>query len=181
MPGILRDRNGQATQAKCHRADSDGIGKHHSIHRKEGWLVPCLCRLRNVERNNCPRIWSVTTYGRVKWLLQWGNYPLVTWRELRLLENWNWPRGPRERCVHELSWHFQMTGIPVALCNAPAAFERAMAVLLSSVNWKLALVYIVDLLVFLNNIKNHISHLWKVPTGLEYRNVIHELKRVPSR
>ena len=52
--------------------------------------------------------------------------------------------------------------MPFGLKNAPATFQRAMDVILASVNWKYALVYLDDIVIFSNTFEEHLQHFRSV-------------------
>jgi len=54
---------------------------------------------------------------------------------------------------------YQCTRLPFGLCNAPAAFQRAIDMILAGVNWQNALVYLDDLIIFSADAESHLSHL----------------------
>ena len=54
---------------------------------------------------------------------------------------------------------FEFVRMPFGLCNAPSTFQRAMDILLTGLNWKFALIYIDDILVFSRNFEEHLAHL----------------------
>lgn len=49
--------------------------------------------------------------------------------------------------------------MPLGLNNAPETFKRAMDVILASVKWPLALIYLDDVLIFWNSFGEKIDHL----------------------
>ena len=52
--------------------------------------------------------------------------------------------------------------LPFGLRNAPATFQRAMDIILSSVKWKYCLVYLDDIIVFSASQEDHLNHLRSV-------------------
>ncbi|ROT61688.1 hypothetical protein C7M84_020536 [Penaeus vannamei] len=54
-------------------------------------------------------------------------------------------------------WHFN--AMPFGLCNAPGCFERLMEQVLEGLQWKVALVYLDDVLVFGNTFEEELEHL----------------------
>lgn len=54
---------------------------------------------------------------------------------------------------------YQYITMPFGLCNAPAAFQRFMNRLLGSMRWRSALVYIDDIIVYTNTLKEHAKEL----------------------
>ncbi|ROT65408.1 hypothetical protein C7M84_016621 [Penaeus vannamei] len=57
-------------------------------------------------------------------------------------------------------WHFNV--MPFGLCNAPGCFERLMEQVLEGLQWKVALVYLDDILVFGNTFEEELEHLTEV-------------------
>ncbi|ROT85912.1 hypothetical protein C7M84_003952 [Penaeus vannamei] len=57
-------------------------------------------------------------------------------------------------------WHFNV--MPFGLCNAPGCFERLMEQVLEGLQWKVALVYLDDVLVFGNTFEEELEHLTEV-------------------
>jgi Reverse transcriptase (RNA-dependent DNA polymerase) len=49
--------------------------------------------------------------------------------------------------------------MPFGLCNAPATFQRALAMLLCKVKWKYALVYLDDVIIYSKSIEEHFEQL----------------------
>jgi len=54
---------------------------------------------------------------------------------------------------------FRYTRMPFGLKNAPATFQRVMDVILSSVRWQFALVYLDDIFVFSTTVEDHFDHV----------------------
>lgn len=52
--------------------------------------------------------------------------------------------------------------LPFGLRNAPATFQRAMDIILSSVKWRFCLVYLDDIIVFSSTKEEHLRHLRSV-------------------
>ena len=61
---------------------------------------------------------------------------------------------------------FQFTRMPFGLRNAPATFQRAIDIILSSVKWQYCIVYIDDVIIFSKSIGDHFDHLNEVLTLL---------------
>lgn len=57
-------------------------------------------------------------------------------------------------------WHFNV--MPFGLCNAPSCFERLMERVLEGMQWKAALVYLDDVLVFGNTFEEELVRLTEV-------------------
>lgn len=72
---------------------------------------------------------------------------------------------------------FQYTHMPFGLRNAPATFQRAMDIVLSSVKWNFCLVYLDDIVVFSPDAKRHIEHLDHVLTLLRQAGLTIKLKK----
>ena len=54
---------------------------------------------------------------------------------------------------------YEFIRMPFGLCNAPSTFQRAMDVLLAGLNWKTALIYIDDILVYSRTFNDHLADL----------------------
>ena len=61
---------------------------------------------------------------------------------------------------------FQYTRMPFGLRNAPETVQRSMYIVLSSVKWQFALVYLDDIVIFSPNPRTHVEQLDKVLTLL---------------
>jgi len=64
---------------------------------------------------------------------------------------WSIPIAPEDREKTEFTTPmglYEFNYLPFGLCNAPATFQRLMDVLLSGLQWKSALVYLDDILVY---------------------------------
>lgn len=57
------------------------------------------------------------------------------------------------------------------LCNAPATFQRIIEKTLSGLQWKKAVLYLDDIVVFGKNFEEHISNLEKVFDRLDEMNL----------
>lgn len=66
---------------------------------------------------------------------------------------------------------FQYTVMPFGLCNAPATFQRIIKKTLSGLQWKIAVLYLDDIVVFGKNFEEHISNLEKVVDRLDEMNL----------
>lgn len=59
---------------------------------------------------------------------------------------------------------YRFKRMPFGLQNAPTTFQRAIDVVLASVKWQFALVYLDDIIVFSQSIDDHFDHLRTVLT-----------------
>jgi len=66
-------------------------------------------------------------------------------------------------------WHFRV--MPFGLCNAPSCFERLMERVLEGLQWKAALVYLDDVLVFGNTFEEEFGRLEEVLRRLRSANL----------
>ena len=57
---------------------------------------------------------------------------------------------------------YEFNVMPFGLCNAPSTFQRLMDVVLSSVLWKYAMVYIDDVNIYSESFEQHLEHLNEV-------------------
>lgn len=53
---------------------------------------------------------------------------------------------------------YQLTRVPFGLSSAPATFQSLMDVILSTVKWKYAVVYLEDIVIFSRAVEEHIKH-----------------------
>ena len=56
--------------------------------------------------------------------------------------------------------------MPFGLRNAPATFQRALDIILSSVKWQFCIVYIDDVIIFSKSVDEHLDHIDQVLTFL---------------
>lgn len=66
---------------------------------------------------------------------------------------------------------YQFKRLCFGLTNAPATFQMLMTKVLKELNWKIALIYIDDILVFSNGFQNHKKHLQLVFDKLKQANL----------
>jgi len=66
-------------------------------------------------------------------------------------------------------WHFNV--MPFGLCNAPGCFERLMEIVLEGLQWKTALVYLDDVLVFGGTFEEELERLEEVLRRLRKANL----------
>lgn len=71
---------------------------------------------------------------------------------------------------------FRVICKPFGLRNAPAAFQRTMAVIITSVRWQYALVYLNDIVILSKAPQEHIVHVRKVLKLLRIAEVTLRLK-----
>ena len=57
---------------------------------------------------------------------------------------------------------YEFNVMPFGLCNAPSTFQRLMDIVLSSVLWKYAMVYIDDVNIYSESFEQHLEHLNEV-------------------
>ncbi len=69
------------------------------------------------------------------------------------------------------------TVMPFSLCNAPATFKRLMELVLSDLNWKICLIYLVDVIVYGGNFYDALHRLKTVWQRITEEN----LKLKPSK
>ena len=60
--------------------------------------------------------------------------------------------------------------MPIALCNAPATFQRVMELALAGLQWKTCLAYLDDVLAFSDDFSTHISRLSEVLGRIQKAN-----------
>ena len=66
---------------------------------------------------------------------------------------------------------FTPTRLPFGLMNSPMCFQNLMSKCLKTLNWKIALVYIDDILIFSQNFDKHLEHLGQVFQNLRAANL----------
>ena len=66
---------------------------------------------------------------------------------------------------------FTPTRLSFGLMNSPACFQNLMSKVLKDLNWKIALVYIDDILIFSKNFDQHLHHLDQVFQNLRAANL----------
>ena len=66
---------------------------------------------------------------------------------------------------------FTPTRLPFGLMNSPMCFQNLMSKCLKTLNWKIALVYIDDILIFSQNFDQHLEHLGQVFQNLRAANL----------
>ena len=54
---------------------------------------------------------------------------------------------------------FEFNVMPFGLCNAPSCFQRLMECVLRGLNWRIALIYLDDVLVYSRTFDEHLQHL----------------------
>jgi hypothetical protein len=54
---------------------------------------------------------------------------------------------------------YEYTRMPFGLCNAPATFQSIMNTILKQENWKFAIPYLDDIIIFSNSLEEHKEHL----------------------
>ena len=54
---------------------------------------------------------------------------------------------------------FRFKKMPFGLCNAPAAFQLLMVIVMAGLNFEICLVYLDDILVFSQNLRQHLERL----------------------
>ena len=69
---------------------------------------------------------------------------------------------------------YQYRVMSFGLCNAPSTFERLMEVVLMGMHWKTCLIYLDDIIVFLETFKAHLEQveavlLWLMKAGLKLK------------
>lgn len=67
--------------------------------------------------------------------------------------------------------------MPFGLRNAPKTFRRTMVIILSTVKWQIALVYLDDIVVFSRTPEKHIYHVQHVLTLLNNARATLKLKK----
>jgi len=79
--------------------------------------------------------------------------------------SWQIPVAAEDRDKTKFTSHtglFRFLRLPFGLVNAPASFQRALDIILSSLRWQTCLVYLDDVIVFFRTVDDHIQHLREV-------------------
>ena len=87
---------------------------------------------------------------------------------------WQVEIHPEDKDKSAFSSHFglfRFTRMPFGLRNAPATFQRVMDVILSSVRWQFALVYLDDVIIFSRSVEEHFAHVRTVLSLLQKAGV----------
>lgn len=72
-------------------------------------------------------------------------------------------------------YHFKR--MPSGLINAPASFERAIDTIPSQQKWKTCLVYLHDIIVFSNTVKEHFLHVKQILRKIQKASVILKIRK----
>ena len=72
---------------------------------------------------------------------------------------------------------FRCTRMPFGLKNAPGTFQRAIDIILATVRWQCAIVYLDDIVIFSNNVKEHLQHITKVLSLLNNAGMTLKLRK----
>lgn len=80
------------------------------------------------------------------------------WYEIRILANTNWSKRMVQNCIHNPFWIIWMDSYTVWLEKCPLEFQRIMNEIFNSYS-KFYIVYIHDVLVFSESIKQCFKHL----------------------
>lgn len=93
---------------------------------------------------------------------------------------WHVEVDPKDRDKTAFTSHhglYRFRRIPLGLKNAPATFQRAVDILLMTVKWQFALVYLEDIVTFSTTPRQHIEHTKKVLGLLSKAGVSLKLKK----
>ena len=93
---------------------------------------------------------------------------------------WQIPLDPETKHKSAFISHqgiYQFKKLPFGLRNSPVVFQLAMTKALQGMNWKFALIYVDDILIFSNNFEEHLGHLSQIFDRLREAN----LKLKPSK
>lgn len=74
---------------------------------------------------------------------------------------------------------FRFKRMPFGLKNAPGTSQRVVDVILATVKWQFALVYLDDVIVFSSSLEDHVEHVATVLRLLKDAGVTLKLKSVP--
>lgn len=93
---------------------------------------------------------------------------------------WQIPLDPRTK--HKTAFttchgNYEFNRLPFGLCNAPSSYQSIMTSVLNQLNFRIALVYIDDVIIFSRTFKEHLQHLHLVFQRLRKAN----LKLKPSK
>ena len=93
---------------------------------------------------------------------------------------WQVEIDPADRDKTTFTSHFglyRFLRMPFGLRNAPATFQRAMDVILASVRWQVALVYLDDVIIFSKSYRAHLEHVATVLSLLKSAGVTLKLAK----
>ena len=93
---------------------------------------------------------------------------------------WQIPLDPETKHKSAFITHqgiYQFRKLPFGLMNSPMTFQLAMTQALRGMNWKYALIYVDDILIFSQNFEEHLQHLSQIFQRLREAN----LKLKPSK
>lgn len=72
---------------------------------------------------------------------------------------------------------YQYIRMPFGLTNAPASFQRALDVVLTKYKWETCLVYLDDIIIYSNNVEDHIDHVDEILTSLNQAGITLKIKK----
>ena len=75
---------------------------------------------------------------------------------------WQIEMDPESREKTAFATHaglFEFTVMPFGLCNAPSCYQRLLEYVLRGLNWRIALIYLDDVLVYSRTFDEHLQHL----------------------
>jgi hypothetical protein len=75
---------------------------------------------------------------------------------------WQIPVSPQDKEKTAFTSHeglFQFLRMPFGLRNAPATFQRLLDIALAGLTWKVCLVYLDDIIVYVSSREDHLAHL----------------------
>ena len=93
---------------------------------------------------------------------------------------WQLPIAHEDRDKTTFTCHagtYRFTRMPFGLCNAPAAFQRTVDILLMRYKWKTCLVYLDDIIIFSKSVDEHIDHVDEVLQTLREAGLTLKLKK----
>ena len=67
---------------------------------------------------------------------------------------------------------FQFNVMPFGLCNAPSTFERLMETVLRGMQWERAVLYLDDIIIFSENVEEHLERLKEIFQRLKAANLM---------
>ena len=93
---------------------------------------------------------------------------------------WQIPVAPEDRDKTTFTTHmgtFRHFRMPLGLKGAPAAFQRALDIILSGVQWQICLIYLDDVILFSRTHAEHARHLDTVFSLMRSVGTSHKLKK----
>lgn len=152
--GAQRNRQCATSRSGCARRIRMHITS--GICYEEGWKYPIMCELSTSQHHNCTRWLPHCTYRWVHRLIGWSTNVLNVGRKLQTRGDWDRWNGSWQESVCSPPWTMQVNMDAIRVEVSLATFEPAMDVILASVEWQHAIVYIDNIIIFLKSPGKHL-------------------------